>query len=151
MLSSNHRPPVEFLNIFSTQILITPCLAGIGGKWKKQLFKSWKYSLEIKTSRTQALIVRLSSPSGLLKGNLTFPESEEIISVHITQVGLRTSSFPDSKNWNSNTHVTPPLQFTWPLLLWLLSPREAHLNPVVASVAHLSLQLSAQMPGTWWD
>lgn len=43
---------------------------------------------------------------GLLKGNVTFPESEDIIAVHVTQVGLRTSSFPDSKHWNSHTHVT---------------------------------------------
>lgn len=89
---------MEFANIISTQMLVTPCLAGIEAKWKKQLFKSWKHNLEIKTSRIQAMIVRLSPPPGLLKGNVTFPESEEIISVHVTQVGLSTSSFPDSKN-----------------------------------------------------
>lgn len=114
MLSSKNNsrldkrgPPVEFANIFFTQVLVSSCLVGIGGKWKKQLFKSWKHSLEIETSRIQALIVHLSSPLGLLKGNVTFPESEESISVHVTQVGLKTSHFPDSKNWNSHTHVTP--------------------------------------------
>lgn len=48
----------------------------------------------------------LSYTPGLLKGNVTFPESEDIIAVHVTQVGLKTSSFPDSKHWNSHTHVT---------------------------------------------
>lgn len=83
---------MEFVNIFSTQNLITPCLAGIEAKWKKQLFKSWKHSLEITTSRTQALIVRFSSPPGLLKGNLTFTESEEVISVPTN--GIKNKQFP---------------------------------------------------------
>lgn len=43
---------------------------------------------------------------GLLKGNVTFPESEDIIAVHVAQVGLKTRSFPDSKHWNSRTHIT---------------------------------------------
>lgn len=63
----------------------------------KQPFKCWKQSGN-ETSRVQALIVCLSYTPGLLKGNVTFPESEDIIAVHVTQVGLRTSSFPDSKH-----------------------------------------------------
>lgn len=54
--------------------------------------------LEIKTSRKQALTVHLSSPLWAFKRKFLFPESEEIISVRVTQVGLRTNSFPDSRN-----------------------------------------------------
>lgn len=49
--------------------------------------------LEIKTSRKQALTVHLSSPLWDFKRKFLLPESEEIISVRVTQVGLRTK-FP---------------------------------------------------------
>lgn len=88
-------------------ILVTPCLGSTGGKWKEQLFESWKHSLEIETVEYRHWLCAWDPP-GLLKGNVTFPESEEIISVHITQVVLRTRSFSDSQNWKSNTDVYPP-------------------------------------------